>query len=750
MGNAFTGQANFRMPAEGDYGWHDEWWDNSYIKDVVLGALNSQNRVISGGVVTDGGALTVDIAECRIYIAGAYFDVSAATAVALNAAPPENDEQKNWIYLDDTGALFVSTTAPTGDYVPLALVDVSDADVLRIADLRPHGYGDPEVLSAINKVLSGISGTVKRVFRYDPSKDSDRGAWREFCYHLPWFNEELNTATRGRTRKFPADSLIVALTDKAIIFDLTKSDCPMWMVFEALYGNMVRGTLLSISAYNGVFCAGTDNGFNMINFIANSGRAYTDSDLYGGDYLSDILGRNSGVGESNENSPGNPYRVVERTINDVAMTIIDDAPIDAETGIAVPTVGVATDGGASVIDGPAGVGTVVDSATTLVSLSAAFLDSNELAIVFQGTSLPLRVFSDYSTDLFSVYSGYGSASIPASLGTISKIDNKGHAASPLGLTRLYENPTDPENGMVDHTTDESFSGIMQGDIQLALSGENLTDKCVKGITVTDNGVATFTPVATDAELQYTTAVGGTITATVPTGGICYGWELISGGWLLRNDISEWVGVSESGGVLTIADGTSFTLLAYTSGIPSTDQLTQIESLESELFQEGTKCTLQGDSPDVKALDHDKDQDLLYAGTGDGATVFKGLLAIDHLQDGVDVVSLAGGKGAHFIASASEVNAYVPEKNLREELARLSEQTKAYGGPLEDFWFTGDASETDFTLPRGWKAKHVYDAGLIQRPGSGYTISFDGYACTISFAVAPGSGSDVCVLAQREV
>jgi hypothetical protein len=37
------------------------------------------------------------------------------------------------------------------------------------------------------------------------------------------------------------------------------------------------------------------------------------------------------------------------SVNDVAMTVLPDAPIDPATGLPVPTIAVATDGGVSVI-----------------------------------------------------------------------------------------------------------------------------------------------------------------------------------------------------------------------------------------------------------------------------------------------------------------------------------------------------------------------------------------------------------------
>ena len=90
----------------------------------------------------------------------------------------------------------------------------------------------------------------------------------------------------------------------------------------------------------------------------------------------------------------------------------------------------------------------------------------------------------------------------------------------------------------------------------------------------------------------------------------------------------------------------------------------------------------------------------------------------------------------------------PAINLREELASLRNQPRYV---QEVFWFSGDASETDFALERGWKPKFVYDAGALQKEGSGddYTVSYDGFIYTVVFGTAPGSGNDVGIISERE-
>ena len=82
----------------------------------------------------------------------------------------------------------------------------------------------------------------------------------------------------------------------------------------------------------------------------------------------------------------------------------------------------------------------------------------------------------------------------------------------------------------------------------------------------------------------------------------------------------------------------------------------------------------------------------------------------------------------------------PAKNLREELNELR-NLSSYAE--QQFWFTGDGSTTDFALTNGWKPLHVFNAGLLQKEGSGddYTVS----SGTVSFNVAPTNGNDIGVI-----
>jgi hypothetical protein len=132
MANSYTSRLKKRLPATGDNNWDDEWHDNEKIDEVVQGALLSDNRVISGGAVTDGGGLAVDFSEAVVRLNGARLTVGAASFVMTA-------DQANWLYIDAAGEVVTSLTPPAGDYIPMAMVDTDSVGILRIADLRPMG-----------------------------------------------------------------------------------------------------------------------------------------------------------------------------------------------------------------------------------------------------------------------------------------------------------------------------------------------------------------------------------------------------------------------------------------------------------------------------------------------------------------------------------------------------------------------------------------------------------------------------------
>jgi len=130
MANTYSDRLKLRMPAAGDVNWDDEINDNALILEVAAAASLQGNRVLYGVAPSDGGGLLVDYAAGVVEVAG-----SKHTIAASNKTCTAN--VKNWLYVDNAGAMQISTTPPTGDYVPIALVDAGAAAIDRIGDLRP-------------------------------------------------------------------------------------------------------------------------------------------------------------------------------------------------------------------------------------------------------------------------------------------------------------------------------------------------------------------------------------------------------------------------------------------------------------------------------------------------------------------------------------------------------------------------------------------------------------------------------------
>jgi len=232
-------------------------------------------------------------------------------------------------------------------------------------------------LKNLSQINSEIADTAVDIFVYDTRKDSDGGAWRKRTQSTSWYNETLNTATRGARREFPAVAVIVAEDAKLVIYDGDDPDLPMWMVFNLLgavgaNSNMIpRGgsgsesDITSIAYLNGRLAVGLKDvngnvgeGLAVIDFISELARIHrgSASGYTGAIYGVPISGRNSNNVYSGDY---NSLAVVDETINDVSMTVLPNAPIDPSTGLPIPTIAVATDGGFSVIKDD---GTVIDKA----------------------------------------------------------------------------------------------------------------------------------------------------------------------------------------------------------------------------------------------------------------------------------------------------------------------------------------------------------------------------------------------------
>jgi hypothetical protein len=348
----------------------------------------------------------------------------------------------------------------------------TDSEALATASVGATAYANLAAVAA-SKVEDAVD-----MFIYDTSLDSDGGAWRYRTQGTSWYRETLNTAIRGSRQDFPAVAVIVAETRTITIYDADSPDLPMWMVLVGQYFGVPQYqggyTYTSAAMKNGVlFYTGTSQGALTLNFISEVSVSHHSSANRCGEYHTPIAQR--GVG-SVFPPPGLPTATLRSAWgNDVAMTVLPNAPIDPATGLPVPTIAVATDGGVSVIKDD---GAVVDL-TKLVSGSVnasrvVFLEDGGIAWSSRDVNRYIQVLNaipdaDYDGDPDRLYSE-GDQPAPGTDLNLLNLYAANHlvdgaCAGGDGVTFLAERPDAPEQGMVAYTTKDYASGWMPGAIK---------------------------------------------------------------------------------------------------------------------------------------------------------------------------------------------------------------------------------------------------------------------------------------------
>jgi len=243
----------------------------------------------------------------------------------------------------------------------------------------------------LKAIAASNTDTAVDVFVYDTRKDSDGGAWRKRTQGTSWYNETLNTATRGARKEFPSVAVIVAEAAKVTIYDGDDPDMPMWMTFPVTNTSWLKhsgsGGCKAVVARDGIMVTGGDIRGSIVRFIADDGNVFEVGYNYEHQY---ITTRNTTVGPATGS-----ISIVNNLVNDVAMTVLPNAPIDADTGLPVPTIAVATDGGVSVIKDDGSVVDIVSVHTASAGTRAIKLEGDRLYFANQASYLTGGVYDNY-------------------------------------------------------------------------------------------------------------------------------------------------------------------------------------------------------------------------------------------------------------------------------------------------------------------------------------------------------------------
>ena len=514
-GDTMTGDLSFGDNDKAIFGagsdlqiYHDG--SHSWIKDVGTGDLtvSGDNLYLEKG---DGTKFLYGVSstgQVRLYYGDAQKFITTSTGI------------------DVTGQL----VADSGQFDGNVNIDGTvTADGLTVdGDISATG-GDVDLDTLdLNAIAESKAVTAVDVFVYDTSKDSDGGAWRKRTQGTSWYNETLNTATRGSRREFPAVAVIVAESSKVTIYDGDDPSLPMWMVFNQASGGFVYNTATSIFAVNGLFCCGTLTTIGQCDFVSDS---YFFRNSNGTKWnTNDVL---------NRNKTGGPYStglippIVSSSCNDVAMTVLPNAPIDPATGLQVPTIAVATAGGVSVIKDDGNVwditgtnwgntssGVIFDRGTLYFMQAIYYWLACEVAGLSQDHALPdgynsLNDNYPFKRVTLTESIAYRDAKRKVATGG-ETFDLAHHASHAYPYDRLVQHKRGVAGGpnLFNYTTSTYNTGWMNGDIKGAFLSDTDDTDLVGGNLVT-NG--TF-----DTDTDWTKGIdwtisGGVATHTVGTG-----------------------------------------------------------------------------------------------------------------------------------------------------------------------------------------------------------------------------------------
>ena len=433
------------------------------------------------------------------------------------------------------------------------LVGIGNSQAPTNAMLGGLAYQDSVGEITIDKIKARTSDTATDVFVYDTSKDSDGGAWRHRTQNTSWYNEGAS-ATRGARKEFPAVAIIVTEAAQVTIYDGDDPNLPMWMVFNNTGSDIANVGILgrvqdankAAKMLNGILFVGNANYFaTYIPFISENVIDFIDSyaSVIGPvRFNGNIEQRNEGLGK--KAIAGN--KILAGSVNDVAMTVLPNAPIDDATGLPIPTIAVATNGGVSVIKDN---GTVVDiTGQTEAPYRITFNRSNPNEIITSGywtrvmkvyeipssdasESTQLRYYVDSQTPKIP----FGSGAMDFESTQNEELIVKVTGGTPSnGFYRIAENLESKTNGMTAYIRSDCNTGWMHGDI--------------KGAFLSDTDTTNIT-----------------------------GSELVTNGTFASNNVTGWT-ERESGGSFTASGGQA--TLAYSSGVTSWRQDITIVSGET--------------------------------------------------------------------------------------------------------------------------------------------------------------------------
>ena len=429
------------------------------------------------------------------------------------------------------------------------LVGIGNSQVPTNAMLGGLAYQDSVGEINLEKIKARTDDTAVDIFVYDTRKDSDGGAWRKRATTQSWYNEGASK-TRGARKEFPAVAIIVIETYELVIYDGDDPNLPMWMRFEmnqlespiANMGKIPFGlghtnahphnnlNLSCVHMLNGYLFIGANRDANTnqlqagydVNFVSEIMHEYlhyptSAAHVSKWRLAGKLIDRNR---TDLSDSPTSRYGTGSVTsfkdmANDVDMVVLPNAPIDPFSGLPVPTVALATEGGASIIMDDGNTYSTNDTLSwSRVNISEANGGRKVLNYIFSiGGTVRHKFIDNISADFDRDYEDYPHPTASTSVTSNGNSDVYGHSTGMM----IYKRGNDPgSHNNADYDDSKAFvsynfnSGYMQGDNK----GAYLSDTTAE--TMSESG---YTNLLTNGS-DWTGASG----TTAPNGWTSFGYD----------------------------------------------------------------------------------------------------------------------------------------------------------------------------------------------------------------------------------
>jgi hypothetical protein len=445
-------------------------------------------------------------------------------------------------------------------------------------------------------------------------------------------------------------AVIVAEAGKVTIYDGDDPDLPMWMVFATWGG--VGSTVSSLYAKNAKLYWGAVNGILSAHFLSDFLEFRQISNIRTQDTISTR-------GAFTATTNGSTEYIVNNTVNDVAMTVLPNAPTDSATGLPVPTIAVATDGGVSVIKDDGTVVDITDSSGNGAWL-IGFTDDSRIMFQHGGaaTGINARIINIPTSDVSSFggayYANSPSSDLKTPLASLYGItahgENKGLGfSSPGGLVQLSENTTTPSEGMVAYTTSDYNTGWMNGDIKGAfLSDTDDTDLVGATLYTSDfssttdgwtaTGAGSLAAVSSELELTgdggYNDESRKTLTTVI---GQRY---IVQGKFRKGTNVTARVQIKEAFGSYStkdVAETTSSVLVDFTLEFVATGTAYNLSLVDWTSF--GGTCYITDVT--IKLADEDRS-------VNDNGLIVNGTVTRAAVATGADLVAYSGFSSSNYL------------------------------------------------------------------------------------------------------